>query len=441
MTASAPDDRSASYEKSSLSLAGAVSLGTGVMIGAGIFAIVGQIAGLAQEWFLLAIIAGGIVSGMSAYSYIRLSDAYPSAGGIAMFLEKAYGRTYITGASALLMYLSMVFNQSLVARTFGTYVIQPFDISENSWVVSALAAGLVAGAFLINIQRTARIQRFSMVTAVLKVVGLAALAIGGLAATGMSPQSISVDPASTTLGGFLAGTALAVLAYKGFTTITNSGGEITDPHQNVGRAIIISLGICVVVYALVATAVGSSLTINEILAAQNYALAEAARPTYGTTGVWLTVGVAIIATVSGIVASMFAVSRMLAMLTKMHLVPHSHFGMAGTIQRHTLIYTAVIALVLTVFFDLSRIAALGAILYLVMDMIVQWGVLRHLRHEVHARASIVIAALLLDAVVLGALIWNKASSDIVVLVTAGIALVAVFAGEWLLLRGESSVER
>lgn len=72
-------------------------------------------------------------------------------------------------------------------------------------------------------------------------------------------------------------------------------------------------------------------------------------------------------------ASIFAVSRMLAMLTEMHLVPHSHFGMPGSIQKHTLVYTVVLGLFLTVFFDLSRIAALGVIFYLIMDIAIHWG--------------------------------------------------------------------
>jgi len=110
----------------------------------------------------------------------------------------------------------------------------------------------------------------------------------------------------------------------------------------------------------VTLAVGSSLTLEEILAAKNYSLAEAARPLYGEWGVRSTVALAIVATVSGIIASMFAVSRMLAMLTEMKLVPHKHFGMPGDIQKHTLVYTAVLAGVLTVVFDVSRVAALGA---------------------------------------------------------------------------------
>ena len=104
------------------------------------------------------------------------------------------------------------------------------------------------------------------------------------------------------------------------------------------------------------------------------ALAEAARPAFGKMGLWFTVGFAIVATVSGVIASVFAVSRMLAMLTEMNLVPHRHFGMPGDIQRHTLVYTIVLAMLLTVFFDLSRIAALGAVFYIVMDLVIHWGV-------------------------------------------------------------------
>src|SRR5660397_280426 len=71
------------YKKNSLSLTGAVSLGTGVMIGAGIFAILGQVAELAGSLFPIAFLVGAIIAGFSAYSYIKLSNAYPSAGGIA----------------------------------------------------------------------------------------------------------------------------------------------------------------------------------------------------------------------------------------------------------------------------------------------------------------------------------------------------------------------
>lgn len=138
------------YKQDSLSLIGAVGLGTGVMISAGIFALLGQVAELAGSWFPLIFIVGGIVTAFSAYSYVKLSNEYPSAGGIGMFLVKAYGKGTLTASAALLMAFSMVINQSLVARTFGTYTLQLFDIDQTSYLVPLLGVGLLTFAFLVN---------------------------------------------------------------------------------------------------------------------------------------------------------------------------------------------------------------------------------------------------------------------------------------------------
>ena len=162
-------------------------------------------------------------------------------------------------------------------------------------------------------------------------------------------------------------------------------------------------------------------------------MVEAARPAFGRLGLWFTVVFAIIATVSGVIASVFAVSRMLAMLTEMKLVPHSHFGMPGDIQKHTLVYTIVGAMALTVFFDLSRIAALGAIFYIIMDIAVHWGILRYLREETGAKAAVLLTAILLDAVVLAALLIIKARSDMIVIYAAVIGLALIFIGERIFL--------
>ena len=108
--------------------------------------------------------------------------------------------------------------------------------------------------------------------------------------------------------------------------------------------------------------------------------------------------------------------------------------MPGDIQKHTLVYTIVAAMLLTIFFDLTRIASLGAILYIIMDIAVQWGVLRHLRDEIGANAAILVTAILLDVLVLGALLIIKAQTDMIVIYAAVIGLLLVFGGERLFLR-------
>lgn len=423
------------YKKNSLTLTGAVSLGTGVMIGAGIFALLGQVAELSGEFFPYAFLIGAIISGCSAYAYIKMSNAYPSAGGIAMYLKKAYGFSTITAAGSLLMAFSMIIGESLVARTFGTYTLQLFDISNKNIWTPILGVLLLIIAFLVNISGNKAIERSSFILAVIKIGGLSIFAIGGLWAVGFSfnetlPTAVSDN---YSIQSYIAALAFTILAYKGFTTITNSGGEIVNPKKNVGYAIMISLLICTVVYLLVAFAVASNLSIPEIITAKDFSLAEASKPTFGKYGLWFTVGIAIVATISGVIASIFAVSRMTAMLTKAELIPHKHFGMPGSLQKHMLVYTVVIAIILTTFFDLSRIASLGAIFYLTMDIMLQWGVLRNLRKEINANVSIIILAIVLDLTVLTAFIWVKLSSDPFVVLLSSILMVLIFIIEkWFL---------
>ncbi len=416
------------YQKNSITLLASVSMGTGVMIGAGIFALTGQIAELAGPWFPLSFVVGAIVTAFSAYTYIKMSNAYPSSGGIAMILQKAYGPAAVTAAASMLMALSMVINESLVARTFATYALRPFDLEANEFLVPALGVGLIVFAYLVNISGNRSVGVFSFTMALIKVGGIVVFGAAALWAGG-----ISFEPAVAPAGGipevgFIASVAFAILAFKGFTTITNSGAEIVDPHKNVGRSIILSIAICVVVYLLVAFAVGANLTLEEIIAARDYSLAEAAEPALGRSGFYFTVALAVVATASGLLASVFAVSRMLAMLTDMKLIPHSHFGMTGPIREHTLVYTVVIAAVLTVFFDLSRIASLGAFFYLVMDILIQWGVYRNLRHEIKAQGWILLSAIAFDTIVILAFATMKLQSDpmIVAISVVAIALVFVF---------------
>lgn len=422
------------YQANSITLPGAVSMGTGVMIGAGIFALTGQIAELAGPLFPLSFVAGAIVTAFSAYTYVKMSNAWPSAGGIAMILQKAYGPGTVAAGAALLMALSMVINESLVARTFGTYLMRGFGAEPGGPLIPILAVGLIVAAYLVNVAGNRSVGLLSIAMAALKVGGIALFGVAALWTSGLSLETTGVEGSQTT--GFVASVALSILAFKGFTTITNSGAEITFPHRNVGRAIVISIALCAAVYLLVALGVGSSMPVDRIVAARDSALAEAAAPALGPLGFYLTVALALVATASGLIASIFAVSRMLAMLTDMKLIPHSHFGMPGTIRDHTLVYTVVIAGLLAVFFDLSRIASLGAFFYLVMDILIHWGVWRHLRQEIGARGGVLLTAIALDVGVLGAFIAMKLQSDpaIVWIAAAGIGVVFAFERAFLDMR-------
>jgi amino acid transporter len=64
-----------------------VLYGLGVTIGAGIFALIGEIAGLAGDHAPLAFLIAGLVAAATGYSYAVLAAAFPRAGGEAVFVN------------------------------------------------------------------------------------------------------------------------------------------------------------------------------------------------------------------------------------------------------------------------------------------------------------------------------------------------------------------
>lgn len=422
-----------------LSLLGSVSLGTGVMIGAGIFVLMGQIAELVGDLFPIAFLAGAIVVGFSSYSYVKFSNAYPSSGGVAKFLTKSYGPGTATGTFSILMYVSMVIAESLVAGTFGAYTLRLFP--EYGSYASALGVLLIAVAFVVNISGNKFIEASAAFTAIIKVLGIALLAIAGLAISGFpSFTNKNISQNNQSLPGsfsFVAALALSILAYKGFTTITNQGGDIKNPNKNVGRSIIISIIICTIIYSLLAFSVAGALSVSDIVAAKDYALAEAARPVFGEKGNLLVILLAIIATVSGVIASVFSASRLLGMLSKMKQVPILKVGQS---KNPALIFTVSLAMILTILFDLTQIASIGAIFYLIMDIAIHWGLFRYLRKEVNFKPIIPLVAIVMDSTILIAFIYMKYLIDPFVLIVALIGIVLIIISQRLFMISHTDSE-
>ena len=425
-------------EKQKLSLIGSVSLGTGVMIGAGIFVLMGQIAELVGDLFPIAFIAGAVVVGFSSYSYVKFSNTYPSSGGVAKFLTKAYGPGTTAGSFSLLMYVSMVVAESLVAGTFGAYALRLFP-QEYAGYASILGVFLIVIAYIINISGNKVIEATATLTAIIKVTGIAILAISGLIISGLptiTGNYISTNSQSLPNGfGFIAALALSILAYKGFTTITNQGGDIKNPHKNVGRSIIISIAVCTVIYVTLALSVAGGLSIEEIIIAKDYALAAAAKPVFGEWGSTLTIFLAIVATVSGVIASVYSASRMLGMLSNMKQVPN--LNRIKNLNNSPLIFTVGLAILLTILFDLTRIASIGAIFYLIMDIAIHWGLFRYLKKEVKFNPIIPIIAILMDVAVLVAFIYLKYVNDPFVLIVAAIGIALIFLSQYFFMKSHT----
>jgi hypothetical protein len=112
-------------------------------------------------------------------------------------------------------------------------------------------------------------------------------------------------------------------------------------------------------------------------------------------------------------------------------------GMGTRFSNPALIFTVLLAITLTILFDLTRIAAIGAIFYLVMDIAVHWGLFRHLRGKLPFNPAIPLIAMTLDSIILVAFVLLKLKSDPLVPAVALGGIVIVILAERLFMKSHT----
>jgi APA family basic amino acid/polyamine antiporter len=227
-----------------LGVGDAVVVGLGSMLGAGVFAAFGPAAEAAGGALLVGLGIAGVVAFANAMSSARLAALYPASGGTYVYARARLGHFWgwLAGWSFVVGKLASL---AAMALTLGVYV----------WPNGArpLAVAAVVGATAVNlrgIQKTALATRIvvALVLAVLAAVVVACLAGAELAREPFPP------PWTGGLYGVLQSAGLLFFAFAGYARIATLGEEVRDPAKTIPRAIPLTVGITLVVYAAVGTA-------------------------------------------------------------------------------------------------------------------------------------------------------------------------------------------
>ena len=99
------------------------------------------------------------------------------------------------------------------------------------------------------------------------------------------------------------------VAYEGFELIANATPDIVNPEKNIPRAYYWSVVFVILLYIVIAAITVGSLDFDQIASAQDYVLAEAAKPLLGQVGFTVITIAALISTFSAINASLYGGSR------------------------------------------------------------------------------------------------------------------------------------
>jgi len=371
----------------------AVAMGIGAMVGAGIFALLGQAGQIAGSAVWISFLVGGGIALLSGYSMGRLGARFPSAGGLVEYLVQGYGEGIFSGTISVMMYISALVSVSLIARTFGSYAYELLPSGQPHIYVEILTGSIILLFMFVNLRGPGSMTRIENLIVLIKMLVLGVFAIIGIIT--MDPQRLSVADYPPVQSIFFS-LAITFFAYEGFRIITNTAEDMPNPAKTLPRAIMVSILLVMVLYVAVAFAVFGNLSVSEVDKAQDYALAEAARPIFGALGFTIMGLAALLSTSSAINASLYSVTNVTYQLARLGELPEA-FGKPIAHSRQGLVISSVIILLMALIFDLSSIAAIGAISTLVIHMLVHIGHLRII-HKTGASRALVVSAIVVNLV-------------------------------------------
>ncbi len=352
----------------------AVAIAVGTMVGASIFSIFGLGARIAGPNLPLVFVVSGVLALLVAYSYATLGTRIVSNAGPMAFILRGIGDNALTGTLSVLMWLGYVVSIGLFAKGFAGYFLPLVHLAPTVLHLGLTEVTLVVCFTLLNFGGSRTVGRAEFFIVLIKLAVLGMFVVLGLG---------TIDPVRVTPV-FDAGhdrqmvfaAAVFFLSYMGFGLVTNASENIEDPTRNVPRAIYISILIVAVIYVAVALVAVGNLPLAELVRAQDFALAEAARPFLGHYGYLLVSIGALFSIASALNATLYGGANVAYALAKEGELPRLFERKLWFGSPEGLYITAGLGIAFALGLNMNGIAAVTSALFIMIYLFV---ILAHYR--------------------------------------------------------------
>ena len=295
----------------SVGLLNAVAVSIGITIGSGIFRVPATVAGFLPDpgSVILCWLLGGVMALCGALTYAELAAAFPRSGGMFAYLLEGFGPVpaFLFGWAELTVVRAAALGA--IATIFAEYLgfflpLTEFEVRE----VAALAIVVVGVLNYVGVRRAAAVLSVTTYAKYAAVVALALLACtahGATAAhfTPMWSGAVSLSLIATAL-------IPVMWTYDGWADLAFIGGEVSNPQRTLPRALIAGCLSVALVYLLVNLAFIYVLPLPEMAGSKLIATTVATRvPLLAGIGTGLIAGLVMLATFSGLNASMMVGAR------------------------------------------------------------------------------------------------------------------------------------
>ena len=357
-----------------LGLVELIAIALGGMVGGGIFSIIGISVAMIGNLTPIAIIVGGLIALLAAYSYVKLGLYYREEGATYSFFKLTYPKSHFK-ASAIGWFIifGYISTLALYAYTFSSYAISSTDFADNVWIRKAIAISVIGVFALINIWSVNGMGKIEDVMVYTKLVILTIITIilmqNGTTDFGTFMENMALDAQNSSVFSIIIVASLTFVAYEGFQLVIHAMNEMTNPSKNISRAIYIAIALAITIYVVISLGALFAIPKGDIIKNQEYALAAGAGNIIGKWGTNLVIIGAVLATSSAISGTLFGASRLMAVISKDGYLPNKLAIRKNNTPQNAIIAMSAAASILIVLGGLQLILEFGSITFLLVSLL------------------------------------------------------------------------
>jgi len=357
-----------------LGLAELIAIALGGMVGGGIFTILGISVSIIGNLTPIAIIIGGVIASLAAYSYVKLGLFYRDEGATYSFFKKTYPKSnFSASAIGWFIIFGYISTLALYAYTFASYAISSTDFADNIWIRKSIAIGVIGIFSLINIWSVNGMGKIEDLMVYTKLIVLTIISIvlmtHGTSDFNTFIENMTLDLEQSSVFSILIVSSLTFVAFEGFQLVINAVNEMTNPEKNIPRAIYSAISLAVIIYVVIAMGALFAIPTEEIIKNKEFALASGAGNVLGSLGTNLVILGAILATSSAISGTVFGSSRQMSVIAKDGYFPQILSIRKNNSPQNAIIAMALISCLLISIGGLELILEFGSVTFLLVSLL------------------------------------------------------------------------
>lgn len=360
--------------KKDLGLAELIAIALGGMVGGGIFSILGISVQHVGNATPVAILVGGLLALLAAYSYVKLAGLYKEEGATYSFFKKTFPDSkFAASAIGWLVVFGYISTLALYSFTFSSYFcsILPFERSE--WLNKTIAGLIILVFALINVlsvKGMGKLEDWMVYTKIILLLFISGLLAGKGDVENFTPM-LTVD---TSITGIIVIASITFVAYEGFQLVIHAYNEMSNPEKNIPRAIYSAVVIATLLYIVLAIGALATIPKEAIIKDKEYALAAGSQQILGRFGFFIVIFGALLATSSAISGTIFGASRLIAVIAGDGYFPKVFGRRIKThIPANAIALMSVLAFLLILSGGLEMILEFGSITFIIVSFLMAYA--------------------------------------------------------------------